>query len=375
MQDNNNNDNLFTQMFGLETEEPKIEEPKNPAEPVTQVLPNIPKEVSNPSPDATPKSEIKLEPETKIIVGISPQNNDLNKLNFSNQEESEVINLSSSETSQSLSNNEKVELSTNNQYDLSNYYSNTQNDIEDFTAFEESDIKNGTSAILKVFLILLIVLSLFGGWYFIYNIVLSSKEETLTENVPDNNTQTENIQVLEPVEVEEKIIVFDENLSFERGLTSNTSEQYQTVAYTPNDKTGVIKCSSTESISNETFNQDVNLYLYYENYQLKKTLQVSTEKYSTTENFQLGILIGEIFIESWEETEGIKYTYIPNSNTKEIQTTMLLNLAYGSYYPTNSQEYYIKSEYTYNENIKTAINKTLNLEHYKNKITCSTLET
>ena len=370
---NNNNDNLFTQMFGLETEEqpiePKKEEPPKIEEPSPQATP-IPEPIEQPSEDSLPKVE------TKIISSPQPQQSDLNSLNFSNDSSNdEVINLSSTSTfapSQKI--DEVVEISSTPEERPK--YNTDINDIEDFVPFEETDIKNGASALGKVFLILIVVLALFGGWYFVYNKVLSpstSKEETPTETetpVVEESTPEQN-----QTEIVENPITFDETLSFDLGLTSNPDELYQTTGYTTSKKTGVIKCSSDEPITQTYFTQDFDMYLYYEDYQLKKTLQVSQEYYNTKDNYELGLLASKIYTESWDSSDGVNYKYIQNDSTRTIETTLLLNLAYGNYFPTSNSNYYIKSEYTYKENIKTSINKTLNFEQYKDKITCSTVET
>ncbi len=373
MQDNNNNDNLFTQMFGLETEEPKVEELhqsniQENTEPITSPLPK--ESLDNNNQQAKKLSNEFNQPTT--IVSQENSNN-LNQLNFSPRND-EIINLSSSINTQTTSSNTQIELSSNQNYLHQNYSLPSNSDLEDFTPFEKSDIKNGANALAQVSIILVVILILCGGWFFVYNTFMATGEEKLIEETKQNNTGVEE-KVSEDNKSEEKLINFDETLSFYNGLTNNSNELNQKVAYTPTEATGVIKCSSTESVSIDSATESFDLYFYYQNYQLKKFLLLSKDKYSNESNYQLLIEGCNILMENFESSEGVNYKCDFNKSTKEITTTVLLNLAYGNYYQTSSKDYYLKFEYTYNENIKNSMSRVLTNSYYLNKVTCSTVLT
>lgn len=373
MQDNNDN-NLFTQMFGLETEEPKVEElPSNNVQEKIETQTSI-KTEENINNNNQQIEESSHQQNQVITSSTQEKSSNLNQLNFSSQN-NEVINLSSSSPQQTAPTNTQIELSSNDNYPTQTYSPTNKSDIEDFTPFEKSDIKNGTNALAQASIILILILILCGSWFFIYNTFINVEEE-LTNAPQENNDIVDDNQLSgQGNKQEEKTITFDETLSFYNGLTNNSNELNQKVAYTPTDATGVIKCSSTENVLIDSSIESFDLYFYYQNYQLKKFLLLNKAKYSSESDYQLLNESCNILMENFETSEGVKYKCNLNKSAREIETTVLLNLAYGNYYQTSYKDYYLKFEYTYNENIKNSMSRILTNSYYLNKVTCSTVLT
>lgn len=375
MQDNNNDNNLFTQMFGLETEESPLENsPKSSQqENNIQSITNVPGEEKL---NNSQQVESSLQQPKQVIIPSTQENsNNLNQLNFSSQND-EVINLSSFSNVQTSSNNTQIELSSNDNSPAQTYTSTSNLDLEDFAPFEKSDIKNGANALAQVSIILIVILFLCGGWFFVYNTFVDIEEKELSKVNQESNDIVDGNQSSEQNnEYEEKTITFDETLSFYNGLTNNSNELNQKVAYTPAASTGVIKCSSTENVLIDSNTENFDLYFYYQNYQLKKFLLLNKAKYTNESDYQLLIEGCNILMENFETSEGVKYKCNLNKSAREVETTVLLNLAYGNYYQTSHKDYYLKFEYTYNENIKNSMSRILTNSYYLNKVTCSTVLT
>ena len=68
-------------------------------------------------------------------------------------------------------------------------------------------------------------------------------------------------------------------MSFYKEITTNPKELNQTIGYQPAYDRGVVKCATTKSRNITGGTQTEEIYLYYENYQVKKSLNITKTNY------------------------------------------------------------------------------------------------
>ena len=218
--ENNNDNNLFTNMFGIESEEqPIVETP-----------------VQVPAPVAEPKS---AEQPTMQQPVVEPQ--------VSKPVVEEIITLDSNkpieqpveEPAPSL---ETINMNPNYQPVKPSHQTNEIDDL-DFDTSNNTNYK-GLAIILGITLV--VVLLAFPLYTGLNNYLSKNKEETPQDNptveTPTSNEPTTEEPTLPPIN-------FDMDLSFDKGYTNNPNEYHQTVAYKPEQYEGVIKCENIKTIA------------------------------------------------------------------------------------------------------------------------------
>lgn len=340
----NNNDDLFTQMFGLPSESP-IEKKVN--EKVENKI------VEN-------NQELNISNENQPIIELSS-----NKIEEESQKEKPVINPTGEQ--QVILNKPVINSTITDSQNNNNFKTNQEPLVKD---------SNDNLSIIILVILILGTFLVIGGFEVYKRFIVPQLIESSTQK---NENKEENIPPIEePSDEEEKEIIFDETLAFEKGVTTNPSELNQTISYTPIEPTGVIKCENINVIINPNFTEKNEYYYYYKNYQLKKVISKQTYVYDTARNYNTDLQYFEALNKTFENKEVLKMFIAANPNTKTIDIKSLINLAYNTYlynekYDDN-HNLVIKLRYNYDENIKTTLTKAFDNNEVGN-LTCSTLET
>ncbi len=392
-ENNNNNDNLFTQMFGLESEQPTTLPPKE-----EQPVPEEKKE-ENTQPAQSSQEKVLIAekkeqptsilPESRFQSGFDSQLNQLPSLTEEPQPvedtpifSDEPITLSSTPKKEEVINltpgiviPQKEE--TPVRFDP-NSITNTPQEYKPSEEFSYEDLnpENTTASkfILKVLLIFVGIAALIGGWILFYSTVLGPKNE---KEILKTTTSTEKNPNQETPETEEepaKIIPFDQSLTFYKGLTDNQNELNQLLPYTPEEKTGVILCDLITPAESEEGKETVNIYLYYEDHLLKKVYEEDILTVKNKKVYNNTVSIYKMLDSSFEDSESLTLTAKYDDQNQKITMGMFSNLAYGSYTNLNS-EYNFKLKFEYNDNIKKAMARVFGEEILFNNVKCSSVKT
>lgn len=384
MQNNNDNENLFTQMFGQPSEQPTEPQTQAPqTEPVVEQA-----AVSTPVP---PVQQIQESPKVEEPPSL------MSSLNY--QQESPTTPSTQPPTDSVITLKPTTQEELDNRKDIKEEAPTTEPIITKFTPndipsqpmeyhptqYREYDEYNDSASspkgniILKLGLILFGVCAIIGGWLVIYDKVLSNDETPKTpdtSNTEDNqNNEESSTETKEEEQTPPEVkINFDENLSFYHSLTTNESELYQTEPYTPAKSTGVIRCENIkieEAVDGKAY---FHYYLYYEDYKLKMTIhQEAVQLYDQTA-YQTTVNSLAATQKLWADKEGIKYVYQTDPTSQTIVVSSWFNLAYGNYFVADRNSgifYYLL--YDYNDNIKTTMG-TMFGNHVGN-LACSTVVT
>ncbi len=336
---NQNNNDLFSQMFGVDGEARSTTPPQDttPTTSSSNTAPNIPAGAAQPM---QPMNNPGVSPFPEMPTPISNPN-------LAPQISSEPVQVQDDfYTRQTINNN-----------------INPEPVIKD----------NGDKGAIMIILILIGVISLIfvGGWF--YKTVLNPVEKTQTEEKQEEKENKPAEPEQKPTPTPEIVIDFNQDLSFYYGLTTDTTELNQKKAYNPVAPTGVIKCSTVNPVivNNATTHHD--MYLYYENYQLKKSIDISTMKFKSSADFKTQ-KDAFLLMESVFNSAGYNQITKINSQSLTIQTNILVDLAYGNYFATPDQSLKFKLLYDYNENIKDAMDIGLTKGTYGKYSTCSTVD-
>lgn len=367
MSNQNNNDNLFTQMFGLESEQPVTT-------PVTEAITE---------PSTIPVTEAPAIKEEKPTSSI-PQNELIAALNFNDtpQPQQSVIQPTKQQ-------NEVMMLAPTSREELEerttpptepiieeerfnpNAISSTPTEYvpSNFNSYDSLDLyaenTTGGKFFLKLLLIIIGVVVAIGGWFIFYTNVLKEENGENTQQVEEN--QQEETQDEEKTETPEEPVIypieFDEELSFIHSLTTNENELYQTEPFTPENSTGVIVCTNINPYSIGVGLIQYEYYLYYEDYKLKKTITNEISVYQTEDDYNTMLTGLNQLQQMWAGKEGIRVKVNPYPDILGIHSIAYFNLAYGNYFVTDhDSNIYYRLKYNYNDNIKTTIGTLLGIE-------------
>lgn len=315
--------NLFTDMFGLESEEKAEEQLPNPIEP----------EVKESS------SEIELPSLASEPI----------------KQPEEVVNLSSTEVAPKEEQTEPLPT-------ISIVPKETN---DEFEAHEEKK-----SPAVIIFLII----ALIGGGLLMFI-------TTFIESIPKENKKTEvqeepTTTIVEKVETNNKTITaFDTTFSFVKGYTENPNELNQTAAFTPEKSEGVIKCENIEVTKQNGVLKKDSIYIYYRDYMSKKIILSTNYKYSS--NYQYDTYTSSLENIKTESKKHENLTVKINNNNVELYTNLhiLVDLAYGNAFEYSDDYYSFEIPMNYNAQINTAMNKILSKAVNKENMHCSTLIT
>jgi hypothetical protein len=360
MENNNNENNLFTSMFGIESEE----EQPSPAQPVQQTQPVQEAKFFTEQPVAP------QQPVPQPVAQSMPQQPTEPTIELtSNKPAEEQIFLSSDPIpqNQTMSDNQFNIQMTQQPIQQSEYTQQT-----DYTAPQ----KESNPAIIYVIFGLILLVVIVGPMLFGAVGNMNSPE---TQN---NNQQTEekNEENVPPVEEKEPTpqapeVTFDGTMSFYKSLTTNAKELNQTVGYQPTYDRGVVKCGTTKSRTITGGTQTEEIYLYYENYQVKKSLNITKTKASNKSTYNQLVESGKYLKNLDEQHKNYKFSSKQNASTRTYEATTFFELAYGNKITIPETKYYVYLPYSLNTPIKSAMNKILQKEGFKGISTCSTVVT
>ena len=351
--ENNNDNNLFTNMFGIESEEqPIVETPVVTPTPVVEQ----PVVETQPVPEAQPVVE---QPISKPVV-------------------EEIITLDSNKTIEQPVEEPAPSLETINMNP--NYQpvkpSHQINEIDDLD-FDTSNNTNYKGLAIILGITLVVVLLAFPLYTGLNNYLSKNKEETPQDN-PIVEKPTPNEPTPEEPTPEEPTlppINFDMDLSFDKGYTNNPNEYHQTIAYKPEKYEGVIKCENIKTITSSEGQVNIVIYLYYKDLMLKKYMVIDDLKLNNVKSYNEYISYYHS-LESLTSNNEHLYTRLLVTNASyRINFSMLVDLAYNQAIRVPDQKIYYDVEMSYNTPIKNAMHKYLTNKSFSRNMYCSTLAT
>lgn len=384
---NENNESLFTQMFGLASEQPETLPPKEEKvtqEPVTETIEEKP---------AVEQIIIKANAPVQENNGVFQ--NSLNQLNqtttspvTSNPKEQQItlspttqkeetIFLSDEPIKQNVQPEKLEEEEEPPKFDPNSiptepYEYTPSNNFDDYPLENASK----SSVIMKIFLVILCVGGLIGGWILLYSTVLAPEDV----QTPNNNQQEE---IEEPVEEEKEEeqpeppakIDFSPSLSFYKGLTDNPDELNREYPFEPVNQTGVVLCEFINPLTDGDTVVEFKAYIYYENYLTKKTYFEQINKVKNQSKFQEYVDAAQVIEEEFEDTESLSATTKIDNSNKIVTVGLFSNLAYGSYSNLGDTGMIFKTNIDYDDNVKTAMAQIYGAENYIGNIKCSSVKT
>lgn len=376
---NDNKDNsLFTEMFGLPSEQPtEPQKMESQTEPVINSSQTIIKE------NKAEEVEVKIDENPSVVDEPISLNS-----------ESDISTLNYQDTEKNISNTESIIEMTPTKQEVEEIITLTPGIVEEPKNEEEQPIVENNilyspeyiqpqvteapivkknKIVFNIIISILTGLSLCLGWYFVYTEFLSSDiDETKVEEIEEEKEE----EPEEPI-IEEPKLNFDENLSFYKGLTSNEVELYQERPYTPQEKTGVVKCENITPINQDNLLQVQNVYyIYYENYLTKKVLFVQTSTFQYQNLYNASLNSFDELEKAWEGKKGFKYIVKKYPDKNQIENTILINLAYGSYFVTDrDSKIYYRLSFKYNDKIAEVQKSIMNIEMNQGNLYCSTVLT
>jgi hypothetical protein len=384
---NENNDSLFTQMFGLESEEPNVVEQP-------EVLDDVPEILSlkdNDEPIKQPEQRIIRSNNTTVNVNTFESNlNQLNKSTLTPQKSNNTQNNITTSTSKSFNDTivlssepiknkqeepENKEVLEEVKFDPNAIPSGENNSTPmDFNEYPlDTETKSGIAK--KILLILLCVVGLIGGWILLYNSVLAPKEEQNINNNDSNNKTEDEVKEDEETKEEVKKLEFDQTLSFYKGLVDNPEELYREYPFEPTESTGVILCEFINPLEDSETKINLNVYLYYENYLLKKSYIQQITDVKSKNNFLSLVSAATAIDNGYIDTESLTIDTKIDYNNQRITLGMFSNLAYGSYVNPGEGNIILKIKYDYDDNIKSGMAKVFGADDFIGNIKCSSVKT
>ncbi|MGN1371113.1 MAG: hypothetical protein ACI4XM_02375 [Candidatus Coprovivens sp.] len=364
MKDNNenNNDNLFTQMFGIESEQQTP--PITKEEPIMQENPFQTLDSSEQHPNI--KEEQNTLEDNKSIQSLN-QNNP-NKPN----NEPDIITLTS--TPKEEPNTIKEQPPQENiipKFDSNAIPTNQYNQYSDNNQLDNDDIStNGTG--LKISLVLIGIIVLSFGWLYFYNFVLNPSTENPNQQLEKNSSTDEK----EDEETEEPIVInFSQNLSFYKGLVDDENELNQETPYEPAAKTGVIKCELIEPLKDSSLTTNTITYLYYEKNLLKKSYMQQMINISDKNTFTTLANYYKELESQYTNTENFTLDIQIDYISQTITVGIFSNLAYGSYVKSPIEGMNLQIKLNYNDTIKKSMGVLLGAEETLGNVKCSSVKT
>lgn len=345
--ENNNDNNLFTNMFGIESEEPKEQiQPEPTPQPVVEN--NVMEQPQQPTPIPQPV------PEQKTIV-------------------EEIITLDSNKpiVEETPIQIEQPSLNTINMN--TNYQPVKPIHQQEDLSFDTNNPNNYKSLCIILGITLVVVVLAFPIYIGLNNYF---SKNTDNQNNQPSQEETPSIQK-QPSQQEPTtpVINFDIDLSFDKGYTNNQKEYHQTVAYKPEQTEGIIKCENIKTAVTSQGQFKNIVYLYYKDLMVKKYIQVTDSKLNNSKTYSELVSSYQAF-ESLTSSSEHLYTKLLVSNASyRINFYMLVDLAYNQAIRVPEENVYYDVLLSYNMPIKNAMNKYLTDPAVSGNFYCSTLAT
>ena len=328
----NNNNNLFTNMFGVESEE-------KPEEQLPHTLNSL---------------------NTSETRNLEPESNQYSS-------EIELPSLANQPEVQPVSQDDVIELDSIKEEQPDNIP--TINSVEtEKTNVEDEDPSEKKSPAVIIFL----MIALIGGGLLMF-------VTTFLESIPNDNKKpvSQEEQPTTIINQEETkpatITSFDTTFAFEKGYTDNKNELNKTVAFTPEKSEGIIKCENIEAIKTNNVSKNNAYYIYYKDFKTKKIIMSTKYKYGS--NYQYNTYTDSLATIKTDSEKHENITVRIDNNNVDLSTDLyiLVDLAYGNAFEYSSDYYTFEFPMNYNTEINTAMNKLLSKEEYKKNMQCSTI--
>lgn len=339
-----NNNNLFTNMFGMESEEQPVT-----ATPVPEPQP-VQEPISVPSVEPvgqTIKPSIQIEQpaiEEIIVLDSNPQ---------PIEQQPQVVE---EPTLNSINSNPK-EIQKNN------------NDYEEFSVPKEN-IYKPICIILGI--TLLIVVLAFPLYNVVNNYLYSTKEPEVKNEqpTPQEEPKTEEKPVTPALNIE-----FDINAKFDKGYTKTVTEYHQTSSFKPASSEGVIKCENIKPLVHTGGQNNTVVYIYYKDYMAKKLLTIDDIDLNNATSYSQYINSFQTITAVTDKNEHLFTQLLVDAKSYRIKYHMLVDLAYSQATRLPDSDYYIDISLSYNSPIQSAMNKFLGNKNYIGNMYCSTIIT
>lgn len=332
-----NNNNLFTNMFGMESEEQPLQQP-------------VPEPVPQPVQSVEPVQQT-IKPSIQIEQPVIE----------------EIIVLDSNPT--------PIEQQTQvvEQPTLNSINSNPTEIKENNINYEEQSVpkENIYKPICIILgITLLIVVLAFPLYNVVNNYLYSNKEQEVKNEQP---TPQEEPKVEEQPQTPVLNIEFDLDLSFDKGY--NKDEYQRTSSYKPVSSEGVIKCENKNPIMHDQGINNMAIYYYYKDFMVKKLLTVDYLKLNNSTIYNQYINNIQTILSITESNQHLFTKVLVDEHEYRINYYMMADLAYSQAVRIPDSNYYIDITVSYNTPIQSAMNKILGDSNYIGNAYCSTINT
>lgn len=329
-----NNNNLFTNMFGVESEDKPEEQLPNTLNSLNSFEPRNIEPEHNQSSGEIELPSLANQPEVQPV----------------SQEEVVILDSVKEEQPDSVPTIDSVAAEKTNN--------------------EDEDPSEKKSPAVIIFL----MIALIGGGLLMF-------VTTFLESIPNDNNKpvSQEEQTTTIINQEETkpatITSFNTTFEFEKGYTENKNELNKTVAFTPEKSEGIIKCENIEAIKTNNVLKNNSYYIYYKDYKTKKIIMSTKYKYGS--NYQYNTYTDSLATIKADSEKHENITIRIDNNNVDLSTDLhiLVDLAYGNAFEYSSDYYTFEFPMNYNTEINTAMNKLLSKEEYKENMQCSTIIT
>ena len=348
----NNDNNLFTNMFGIESEEQPISQPQPPTpqqEPVPQPAVLEPQPVAQQAPvEQTIKPSIQIE---QPIV-------------------EEIIVLDSNPKPIEQPVEQTIEEPTLNSINSVSKELPSSEPIYEETSISQENIYKPVCIILGITL-LVVVLA-----FPLYNVVNNYLHTTAQQ---EKNNAEPTPQEEQPKEEQPQTpvlnIEFDLDLSFDKGYTTNKNEYQRTSSFKPESSEGVVKCEVKNPIIHQDGINNTALYFYYKDFMVKKILTLDDMTLRSASIYNQYISNLQSIISITASNEHLFTRVLVDEDEYRIKYLMMADLAYSQAVRIPDSDYYLDITVSYNTPIQSAMNKMLGNKDYIGNSYCSTINT
>lgn len=372
MENNNNNDNLFTSMFGIESEEEQIiEQPK--AEQASQ-QPMVEQTVMNNQTVMQEQPMMQNSFQQKTLEQPTFNQATLEPIEQRPAQSQEVIVLDSNTPAKPAEPQTSI-VDLNSINPGLNTSINSFQPTEEFKGFDE-----GNSSYKQIYVAFGVILAVLIIGFPLYSVVDNILNPVPNANVgsgtnSDAEKPTTTVTEKEPEEpkVEVTPIVFDTTLSFDKGYTSNNDELYQTTAFKPTSTEGVIKCENIQSYKTSTSIEKGVVYVYYKDSRAKKIIMSNTQQYTSASTYKTGLAAYAVLNQEVSANKHVELAVRTSEKDRLIQANLLIDMAYGKTIKIDGSKLNFYVVFSYDAPINDAMNKLLNHQTNKGNMACSTI--
>lgn len=371
--ENNNDNNLFTNMFGVESEETKVEPAQVAAEQSRDVA-----TVQEPTPVVASSPVVKEQPQSPIPSPIPPQA--VTPVNQTANEE--LITLDSNNVQiQSAPANPVPEVPPVVEQPVEQPVIQPQFSPQPQNTYNELDFSQQPKEVnyKLICIILAVTLVIIGALFLAYtgidNYLKNNPPAQEPPVVEEQQKEEEKPTPQAPVEPAEPI-KFDLTLSFDKGDTTDVNEYHVKQGFKPAKSEGVVLCQNISPVIYGGVGvENVMVYIYYKDYQTKKILTINDWQLIDQKNYNEILTMYQTTTAIVSGNEHMDTQIRIDQKEYIVQYFMLADLAYNQAVRIPESKYYFDIKISYNTPIQKAMNKFLTQERYTNNMYCTTIVT